>query len=257
MDPNKIKQGDPFIDLFPIDNKTMCAIMDDMEANGYDPAQPIVVWKEKGIVVDGHTRLDSALALWPEERFADIPVVEKSFKDEDAAVEYAIHCQRDRRNVTDADLLRWIGELDKRRQSGERTDLATGVARSLPRSSEETAEAVGTTRGKVEKARTVLDHAPEEVKQEVLSGKKSINAGYNETRAARKGKQEPLPNPRPRATHGAAERMIEGLRIMQQSSAALVEEGVPERSKTGIIRNLVEMIQKDLSRIMETVEKGM
>jgi hypothetical protein len=38
---------------------------------------------------------------------------------EDAAVAYAIHCQRDRRNITDADILRWTAELDKRMTKAE------------------------------------------------------------------------------------------------------------------------------------------
>ena len=59
--------------------------------------------------------------------------------------------------MSDADLLRWIGELDKRQQSGERTDLASDEARS-GKSAEKTARTIGISRSKVEKTRTVLDH---------------------------------------------------------------------------------------------------
>jgi hypothetical protein len=41
---------------------------------------------------------------------------------------------------------------------------------------------IGTSRAKVEKARAILDHAPE-VLEQVLSGAKSINKAYTETQA--------------------------------------------------------------------------
>ena len=42
-------------------------------------------------------------------------------------MEYAIHCQRDRRNLSDADMIRWIAEVDKRKTAQERA--AKGNAR--------------------------------------------------------------------------------------------------------------------------------
>ena len=55
---------------------------------------------------NGHTRLQAAIAAGID----DVPVVLRAFFDEDTAVEYAIHCQRDRRNLSDADMYRWIAE---------------------------------------------------------------------------------------------------------------------------------------------------
>lgn len=190
MNPKKIKTGEPFESLFPVDAHTLDAIAKDMELHGYDDAHPIVLWDEKGVVVDGHTRLQAAIAAGID----DVPVVLSAFFDEDTAVEYAIHCQRDRRNLSDADMLRWIAEVDKRKTAQERAamagrpkageNLASSEAkfnRQERKSAQQTADIVGTSRAKVEKARTVLDKATDEVKQAVEKGEMSINQAYNET----------------------------------------------------------------------------
>ena len=190
MHPKKIKTGEPFESLFPVDAHTLDAIAKDMELHGYDDAHPIVLWDEKGIVIDGHTRLQAAIAAGID----DVLVIRNSFEDEDAAVEYAIHCQRDRRNLSDADMLRWIAEVDKRKTAQERAAMGTPAreGNTLPSSegkvnrhertsAQHTADIVGTSRAKVEKARTVLDKATDEVKQAVEKGEMSINQAYNET----------------------------------------------------------------------------
>ena len=111
---------------------------------------------------NGHTRLHAAIAAGID----DVPVVLRAFFDEDTAVEYAIHCQRDRRNLSDADILRWIAEVDKRRSKQERAamagrpkageNLASSEAkfnRQERKSAQQTADIVGTSRAKVEQAR--------------------------------------------------------------------------------------------------------
>ena len=183
MDPKKIRTGEPFEGLFPIDNAILTAVTDHMRENGYDSAQPVVLWKEKDLLIDGHTRVLAAVSL----KIPDIPTVRAPFDSEDEAVEYAIHAQRDRRNVSQADIFRWVGEVDKRRKQGERTDLASIEAKLVTgKSAEHTAQIVGVSKATVERARTVLDHADEETKAAVLAGEKSIHKAYVETQAKRK-----------------------------------------------------------------------
>lgn len=192
MNPNRIKTGEPFESLFPVDAHTLDAIAKDMELHGYDDAHPIVLWDEKGVVVDGHTRLQAAIAAGID----DVPVVFRAFWDEDTAVEYAIHCQRDRRNLSDADILRWIAEVDKRKTKSEAGKAGGRGNEKLTQdcvsfkvkgdhharaSSAATAAVVGTSARKVEQARTVLDKATDEVKEAVEKGEMSINQAYNET----------------------------------------------------------------------------
>ena len=109
-----IKAADPFKTLFPIRPSILQAIAEDIKKNGFDGSQPIHVWKEKGVVLDGHTRLQAAR----EAGLFQLPVFEHSFKDESEAVAYAIHMQRDRRNLTDAELYACVVELDKRFSHG-------------------------------------------------------------------------------------------------------------------------------------------
>ena len=65
------------------------------------------------------------------------------------------------------------------------TKGAQGCAGS-GRTSADTASAVGISARKVEQARTVIDHAPEEVRAAVESGDMSINAAYQATQKERK-----------------------------------------------------------------------
>lgn len=171
MNPTDLITQEPFKSLFPIKDQTLGAIAATMMQSGYDPAHPIIIWKGKNVVVDGHTRLDAAIAAGIE----DVPVVEHNFPSEDVAVRYAIDCQRNRRNLTDADIMRLVQELDKRRRQGERTDLASSDAKS-GKSATDTAEAIGISTRKVEQVRTVNAKATPEVKQAVADGKMSINA---------------------------------------------------------------------------------
>jgi ParB family chromosome partitioning protein len=102
-----------------------------------------------------------------------VTAYEKTFASEDEALAYAIHTQRDRRNLSDAELLRLI-ELVDRRQEGFRSPLAAIEANgSRPsKSADLTADAIGTSRAKIERARVVLSD-PEE-SAAVRRGEKTI-----------------------------------------------------------------------------------
>ena len=90
---------------------------------------------------------------------------------ESEALEYAIKCQTNRRNLTDAEILRCVQELDKRRTKAEAAKVASDVAAGTVTqpcvtegpSSAATAATIGISQRKVEQARTVLDHAPEPI----------------------------------------------------------------------------------------------
>jgi ParB family chromosome partitioning protein len=124
----------------------------------------------------------------------------REFSTEDEAIDYAIHLQRDRRNMTDAELMACISALDQRRERGgnRRTEEARSntqdcVIEKPKSSSKETAEKLGISARKVEQARTIEDHADPDVKEAVQSGEMSINKAYNETQKRRKeSKGEPV-----------------------------------------------------------------
>ena len=184
--PLEIKTASPFKDLFPVKPNDLERVMASMKAKGYDNGHPIILWEGHDLtVVDGHTRLAAAQKLL----FARIPVILKKFKDEAEALEYAIESQVNRRNLNDAELLRCLTELDKRKKRG-RQKLAQRQANS-GKSAEETAAILGVSRAKVEQIRAVNDQATDEVKDAVRAGKLSINKAYKATMNARHPEDEP------------------------------------------------------------------
>ena len=185
VDPDNVKTASPFKDLFQVRPADLENVKQDMEANGYDSAHPIIIWAGHDMtVIDGHTRLAAAQKLM----FPQIPAIVKTFKDEAEVLEYAIKTQRNRRNLTDAELLSCVTELDKRIVGGRPKKGVTGVTR-FGRTSENTASLLGTSRGKVEKIRAINEYGTDEVKDAVKSGKISVNKAYNETVEARRDSQ--------------------------------------------------------------------
>ena len=169
----------PFKNLFPIQKTTLNRIISDMKRFGFDSGHPIVIWVGHNLtVVDGHTRLLAAIKLG----FPQVPVVLKEFTDEADALEYAIGSQRNRRNLTDAEMMKCISTLDQRKKKGPQKDRA-----ALGKSADRTATILGTSRSRVEKIRSILAHAPEEIKDAIKSGNLTINKAYVITMGKRKG----------------------------------------------------------------------
>jgi len=167
---DSIRTADPFQNLFPIRKDVLDRITADMKRYGFDNAHPIILWAgHKLTVVDGHTRLLAARKLG----INMIPVVVREFENEAKALEYAIDAKRNRRNLTDAELMRCITALDKRKKTGPRKNGVTPG-----KSAAHTGAILGISRVKVEKIRSLLDHAPEEIKEAVRSGNLTINRAY-------------------------------------------------------------------------------
>lgn len=168
-----IKTASPFRDLFPIQEELLDRLTWDMRKHGYDPSKPIVLWGPKSIVIDGHTRLRAARKAG----LYQIPVVLKEFAGMEEALQYAIGCQRNRRNLRDADILRYVSELEaltKPRCKGE-------MVHTLGQSTRATAALLGVSKWKVEKTKSVLHRAPEEIIAAVKAGEISINRAYERT----------------------------------------------------------------------------
>jgi protein gp37 len=197
----------PFNELFTISPAVLENIKLAMAEGGYDQSQPIVLWEGENVVIDGHTRLQAAREVGLD----DIPVFYKRFADEGEALAYAIHNQRNRRNLTDAEILRCIEALDRRKGRGgdrkseefqEKSKASSDAIdqqespkkrkknNSEDKSAQKTAATVGTSTRKVEKARTVLEHADEEVKEAVQAGEMSINKAYQVTQATRQARDK-------------------------------------------------------------------
>jgi ParB family chromosome partitioning protein len=187
-----IKTASPFRDLFPVRKRVLDDIMWDMRRNGYDNSQPLVLWKDHGnIVIDGHTRLSAATKA----DIYQIPVILKAFADEEDALKYAIACQKNRRNLSDSELVACVVELDKRMSIGrpKLDDEKNAQPCAINgRTSQTTADLLGVSARKVEQIRTVMDNANDEIKRMVKTGRMTVNSAYNRTVGARRNENEPF-----------------------------------------------------------------
>jgi hypothetical protein len=132
VDIDSLKMTPPFESLFPLDTETYkqtySMVYVNIDLMGLDKTQPIIVWKGKNIVIDGHTRLRAAL----QKGIKEVWVIEKDFLNDDDAIQYAVHLQRDRRKLTDADIFQMVRVLDKRHPPGRPPKNASTDAVSNP-----------------------------------------------------------------------------------------------------------------------------
>ena len=214
-----LKTAKPFCSLFPIRPTVLSEIIEDMNKNGYDACQPIVVWNMT--VVDGHTRLRAAVAAGIE----TVPVICRRFADEDEALVYAIKTQRNRRNLTDWELLQCLQKLDARKKVGR---PAKGCSAPHGKSCDLIASTLGISAKKVEKLRAISDYGTDEVKNALRRGEYTVNGAYEAVMAPRRKQPRSLPDGDAEAVHA----------VMADIYARLNEEQ---------IRKLVKALQIELA----------
>ncbi|GAB6391576.1 MAG: ParB family transcriptional regulator [Treponematales bacterium] len=157
--------------VFSIDEKTLAGVTQKMKTAGYDKSEPVVIWKDQNILVDGHTRLAAAKELGLEE----IPAVEMEFADREDALLYCFERQKLRRNLTSREIL-VAAELIHNKTAGRKAKGQT--EEDSGHSAEQMAEKLGVSRSTLYQARKVLREASEEDLEAVKAGKKSIKAAY-------------------------------------------------------------------------------
>jgi ParB family chromosome partitioning protein len=157
--------------IFKINEEILAEVTASIKENGFDKAEPLVLWKGKNIVVDGHTRLAAARAA----DVFDVPCEEKDFIDVNEAVLYAVHRQTDRRNLTDAEIFAMAGELQPKLSRD-----GTGRAR------EKLAKLLNVSAAKIGQARVIANRADEATQSAVKAGEMSIRQAYEEIRQPKK-----------------------------------------------------------------------
>jgi ParB family chromosome partitioning protein len=211
---DQIVKAEPFASLFTIRSEVLAAIKADMKDKGFDPSKPVNVWKKPDgtrVLIDGYTRVRAAEELG----LLRVTAYEKTFTSEAEALAYAIHTQRDRRNLSDAELLRLI-ELVDRPQTGFNTPVAPigATEAKTPKTAAITADSIGVSARKVERARAVLSD-PEEAAA-VRRGEKTIHQAAEAAKAKRA--VTPAPARRrglsPEAQRVNDEAVAEGLHII-------------------------------------------
>jgi len=182
----EITIDDEFRDLLPplMDDERE-RLMADINKNGC--RDPLVVWKEWGILIDGHNRYDICTTL-----DLSFETVEMSFPSRDDVKLWMIRNQLSRRNITDAKrvvlnlMLKPIIAAKAKENQGTRTDIPTTKTecKTLEKvdTRAEIAKVSGVSEGTVHKVETVMKTADEPTKKKMLSGEISINSAYKETK---------------------------------------------------------------------------
>jgi ParB-like chromosome segregation protein Spo0J len=160
-DPRGIKVNEEIAALFICERETVEKIRDSMIRNGFDKAEPLVIWKGAGCVVDGYTRLQAALEAGVEE----VLVEEKEFAGIEEAKAYTLTRQLNRRNLSGSALLGIAALLETIKDGGK--------------TNSEVAKDLGVSRTTLYRAREVSGKASEQVKEQVRQGDISINHAYN------------------------------------------------------------------------------
>jgi ParB family chromosome partitioning protein len=231
-DINAINVRAPFSSLFPMGSDTLDSIKTDMASNGFDDVFPIIVWKEENTIVDGHTRYTAAMAM----ELSEVPVLFKSFENEDDALLYSFHVQRNRRNLADEDIIHCLEVLDKLSESTQTRDGEEGESLTRKELSKIRAKELGTSASKIEKAQKVLEHGDEELKESVNSGEKSINKAFQEMQEMRRESGEL----KGKATTGLASagRYTKALGKLIEEINRIKEDGWEELSPEKILMDL-------------------
>jgi ParB-like chromosome segregation protein Spo0J len=242
---DQLTKAEPFSSLFSIKPEVFEAIKADMAANGFDPSKPVNVWRKPDgtrVLIDGYTRVRVAEELG----LLRVTAFEKTFASEAEALAYAIHTQKDRRNLSDAELLRLI-ELVDRPQTGFNTPVAPIGATDgkAPKTAAITADAIGISSRKVERARAALSD-PEEAAA-VRRGEKTIHQAAEAAKAKRQAKSPTRPKSRRRweiTTLADEEAKAEGHRVLALLSALSASD--PSSIRRSAYKSAAMMIRKIL-----------
>jgi len=186
--------------LFPVTDDVLEAVTDDMREKGFDQSHPIPIWSKGHVIVDGHTRLKAALQVG----LLDVPVVVLDFHSEKEALRYCVHSQLNRRNLTPADILRCVemlyekaghgGDRKSKEFRGENQSSSDHLIGNHAKTREQVAAILGKSTATIQRAQTILAHGDEELKAEVVEGKKSITRAAEEIAAQRKKEKPPTYN---------------------------------------------------------------
>lgn len=191
--------------LPPLTPDEKAALAADIDANGY--TDPIIVWLNHAVIVDGHNRFDDWKARGSDPDNAP-DIIERRFADKAEVMLWMANRQSSRRNWTAAQRAAVYLQLKPQLQAkakaaqqaagGDRKSatavqesakqaeksLGTRSAQAIrePKVNEQIAAAAKVSPDTVRKVETVLAEGSAETKDAMLAGTKSANAAYTETK---------------------------------------------------------------------------
>jgi len=150
---------------------------------------PLVVWKETGILLDGHNRYRICQSIG-----AEFNTIELSFSDRSAAKLWMVKNQLGRRNLTivqRCDLVvhvKPIIEAKAKEQQGSRTDICQNSDKCFEPvdTKKEMAKLAEVSHDTWARYESVMEKADDATKQALRDDKTSINAAYTELKRAEK-----------------------------------------------------------------------
>jgi ParB family chromosome partitioning protein len=210
VDTDGIKTSEPFISLFPVRKEVLNLIIGSMTDRGYDPSQPIIIWRERDVLIDGHTRLQSAKSVG----IKNVPAVYASFEDENSVIEYMYQLQFHRRNIQDSELITLIKkELERYENGDDKGNKAEHLIQRL----------VGISLTKVKQTLLVLEKASEKQIAMITNDESSIRSIYESLKTVRESVKR-------KSEHkdGALDKKVTGDFLSKKDTASDKSGSVPE-----------------------------
>lgn len=182
MDLDELNTIPELSNIYKMDENVINSIMNDMLAHKYDNAEPVVAWLYNGklTIVDGHTRYEvcKRLAEQGHDEFLLIPVVVKEFDSLEAAKEYAIHRQQDRRNLSPSQILAICDEDVPEDFGGNKNEFI--------------AEKYNTSPATIKRAKKVKKEAEPDVIEKIENNEMDIYSAYKTVKKDKKKKAEDI-----------------------------------------------------------------
>jgi ParB family chromosome partitioning protein len=152
---------------FKLSEDVVEAISQSIIKDGFHKEEPVALWAEKNILLDGHQRYTAAKKAG----LVEIPFIEKHFACLEDAILYTFERQAIRRNLT-ADEVLYAAKMipDKKNGNGE------------GRAAEEWAKRLKVHVSTIYRAKSVIKTASEEDIQSIRDGKTSIKKVYNKNK---------------------------------------------------------------------------
>ena len=171
---SRLKFDKDFKELFAQEPEKVDRIAQDMREHGFDKSQPTIVTKDFSIL-DGNSR---CLAC-PKAGITVVPVIVKDFADKNDALQYELHLQLDRRNLSDSEVFAMFKKLEEMKQSAKSEGKSTEDFTDA-----KLAEQLKKSERQVQKMRELSKKADEQTLNKVSSGEITINQAYSEVKKA-------------------------------------------------------------------------
>jgi ParB family chromosome partitioning protein len=155
-------------------------LAENMRGNGFRPDKPIVVDARDNTIIDGHTR--KAAAELAEIRV--VPVYAVTFEGNEERIEWALAEQRERRDLTDGNILQCVSTLKEKGFCGLR------AKKQGEHDYKRVADAIGCTVYKVQTALEILKAGKQEAIDDVLADKCTLHKAKGEIKSKTPAKKK-------------------------------------------------------------------